>query len=106
MLTPSKDFAHHDPSTFFPYIPSDAAAGRESRRIGSVARNKALQGVFKTNTKPNAALRKQLADQLEMTPRGVQCWFQNMRAKAKYVASKEAAADAAACGKRIKTYRT
>ncbi|KAI9226039.1 MAG: homeobox domain-containing protein, partial [Piptocephalis tieghemiana] len=34
-------------------------------------------------TKPDAALRQGLAIELRMTPRMVQVWFQNRRAKAK-----------------------
>ncbi|ORX81451.1 Homeodomain-like protein, partial [Basidiobolus meristosporus CBS 931.73] len=42
-----------------------------------------LEKAFQENAKPNSAVRKELAQQLNMTPRGVQVWFQNRRAKAK-----------------------
>ncbi|KAI5185095.1 hypothetical protein NEHOM01_0600 [Nematocida homosporus] len=42
-----------------------------------------LEKTFATNIKPDAALRKALADKLGMTPRSVQVWFQNKRAKVK-----------------------
>lgn len=42
-----------------------------------------LEKTFETNVKPDASLRKTLAVQLEMTPRSVQVWFQNRRAKVK-----------------------
>lgn len=42
-----------------------------------------LEKTFETNIKPDAALRKTLADRLNMTPRSVQVWFQNKRAKVK-----------------------
>lgn len=42
-----------------------------------------LEKSFEDNAKPSASTRKTLADQLDMTPRGVQVWFQNRRAKAK-----------------------
>ncbi|KAI0790741.1 homeobox domain-containing protein, partial [Abortiporus biennis] len=38
---------------------------------------KVLEDVYKYDTKPNASLRKKLAEELNMTPRGVQVWFQN-----------------------------
>ncbi|KIP01555.1 hypothetical protein PHLGIDRAFT_55548, partial [Phlebiopsis gigantea 11061_1 CR5-6] len=44
---------------------------------------KVLEDVYKYDTKPAAALRKKLADELGMVPRGVQVWFQNRRAKEK-----------------------
>ncbi|KAI5191841.1 hypothetical protein NEMIN01_1696 [Nematocida minor] len=42
-----------------------------------------LEKTFETNIKPDAALRKALATKLRMTPRSVQVWFQNKRAKVK-----------------------
>lgn len=42
-----------------------------------------LEKTFETNVKPDAALRKALATKLRMTPRSVQVWFQNKRAKVK-----------------------
>lgn len=42
-----------------------------------------LEKTFETNIKPDAALRKALATKLKMTPRSVQVWFQNKRAKVK-----------------------
>lgn len=61
--------------------------------IGSGARNKrrrlraeetsVLLQVFEQNPKPDAATRAQLARTLSMTPRAIQIWFQNRRAKIK-----------------------
>ncbi|TIA91888.1 hypothetical protein E3P81_01746 [Wallemia ichthyophaga] len=48
-----------------------------------------LEETYQTNPKPAALIRKSLAEQLEMTPRGVQIWFQNRRAKAKAQAKKQ-----------------
>ncbi|ORX95944.1 Homeodomain-like protein, partial [Basidiobolus meristosporus CBS 931.73] len=42
-----------------------------------------LERAFQENPKPNNAVRRTLAQELSMTPRGVQVWFQNRRAKAK-----------------------
>ncbi|ORX95089.1 Homeodomain-like protein, partial [Basidiobolus meristosporus CBS 931.73] len=44
---------------------------------------KILEKAFYGNPKPNNAARRTLAQELGMTPRGVQVWFQNRRAKAK-----------------------
>ncbi|KAL1725874.1 hypothetical protein EV714DRAFT_277106 [Schizophyllum commune] len=73
-----------DYRTFFPYQPNEV----KHRRRTTSAQLKVLEGIFKTETKPNAALRNKLAVQLEMTARGVQVWFQNRRAKEKLKASK------------------
>lgn len=53
------------------------------RRRTSRAQLKILEKSFEENPKPNATVRRILAHQLDMTPRGVQIWFQNRRAKAK-----------------------
>lgn len=42
-----------------------------------------LESTFQTNPKPSSELRRSLAERLGMTPRGVQIWFQNRRAKQK-----------------------
>lgn len=44
---------------------------------------KVLEDVFSGHQHPNLLLRNQLAVQLGMTPRSVQIWFQNRRAKAR-----------------------
>lgn len=53
------------------------------RRRTSRGQFKILEKAFINNPKPNAKTRKDLAESLSMTPRGVQVWFQNRRAKAK-----------------------
>jgi hypothetical protein len=80
-----------DPSdfrAFYPYTPNEV----KHRKRTTSAQLKILEGVFKRDTKPNAALRNELAAQLDMTARGVQVWFQNRRAKEKNKAGKSAAA--------------
>lgn len=52
-----------------------------------------LNNVFETTTKPNSQVRKRLAQQLGMTPRAVQIWFQNRRAKQKRDSTESANAD-------------
>ena len=61
------------------------------RRRTSRAQFKVLERTFLENPKPNAAIRRWLAQKLVMTPRGVQVWFQNRRAKEKTVNSKKSA---------------
>ncbi|KNZ44991.1 uncharacterized protein VP01_85g6 [Puccinia sorghi] len=57
------------------------------RRRTTPAQLNILEAQFQLNCKPDVALRKQLADRLDMTPREVQVWvsifFQNRRAKTK-----------------------
>lgn len=53
------------------------------RKRTSRAQFKVLEKTFLENPKPNASVRRWLAQQLVMTPRGVQVWFQNRRAKEK-----------------------
>jgi len=42
-----------------------------------------LESVYKVEKLPGSELRKELAVKLKMTPRRVQVWFQNKRAKEK-----------------------
>ncbi|KAL0144248.1 Homeodomain-like DNA binding domain-containing transcription factor [Mucor lusitanicus] len=58
------------------------------RRRTSRAQLKVLEKSYLENPKPSAAIRRILAQKLEMTPRGVQIWFQNRRAKAKLLRRK------------------
>lgn len=44
-----------------------------------------LEDTFAVNVSPNSKLRKQLSDQLKMTDRSIQIWFQNRRAKVKHM---------------------
>ncbi|KAF8919802.1 hypothetical protein CPB85DRAFT_1248622 [Mucidula mucida] len=76
---------------FYPYTPNEV----KHRKRTTSDQLKILEGIFKRDTKPNAALRTELASRLDMTPRGVQVWFQNRRAKEKTKASKAAKAAAA-----------
>ncbi|KAI8073732.1 hypothetical protein BDF21DRAFT_495401 [Thamnidium elegans] len=58
------------------------------RRRTSRAQLKVLEKSFFENPKPSATIRRILAQKLDMTPRGVQIWFQNRRAKAKLLRRK------------------
>ncbi|KAG0440426.1 Homeobox protein HD-10 [Dictyocoela muelleri] len=53
------------------------------RKRTSKLQLKVLEKTFETTVKPDANLRKALGEQLGMTPRAVQVWFQNRRAKVK-----------------------
>lgn len=53
------------------------------RRRTSRTQFRILEAAFEDNPKPSAAKRQSLAEELSMTARGVQIWFQNRRAKAK-----------------------
>ncbi|KAG1450385.1 hypothetical protein G6F46_010477 [Rhizopus delemar] len=44
-----------------------------------------LEDTFAMNVSPNSKLRKQLAEQLQMSERSIQIWFQNRRAKVKHM---------------------
>lgn len=57
-----------DYRAFYPYTPNEV----KHRKRTTSAQLKVLESVFKRDTKPNAALRNDLAIQLSMTPRGVQ----------------------------------
>ena len=70
-LPPGVDPATVDFRTFYPYNPSEVKHRKRTTRT----QLKVLEETFKKETKPNAALRKQLASQLDMTPRGVQVRF-------------------------------
>ncbi|KAF5370793.1 hypothetical protein D9758_001950 [Tetrapyrgos nigripes] len=89
----SYPFYAMDPSAvdfraFYPYTPNEV----KHRKRTTSAQLKVLESIFKRDTKPNAALRNELAIQLDMTARGVQVWFQNRRAKEKSKATKSATA--------------
>ncbi|KAJ7783330.1 hypothetical protein B0H16DRAFT_1297213 [Mycena metata] len=75
-----------DYRAFYPYTPNEV----KHRKRTTSAQLKVLEGIFRRDTKPNAALRTELASQLNMTARGVQVWFQNRRAKEKTKAAKGA----------------
>ena len=71
MLHPYHPISPDVPSdfrAFYPYTPNEV----KHRKRTTSAQLRTLESVFKRDTKPNAALRNQLAEQLKMTPRGVQ----------------------------------
>ncbi|KAG0701358.1 hypothetical protein DFH29DRAFT_571974 [Suillus ampliporus] len=79
LFPPGVDPNTVDFRTFFPYIPNEV----KHRKRTSRTQLKVLEDIFRKDTKPNAALRKKLAAELDMLPRAVQVWFQNRRAKDK-----------------------
>jgi len=71
-------------------IPEEAPTGTKEvkrRRRLSPDETRILAEIFEQTQKPNAALRSRLAQQLDMSSRAVQIWFQNRRAKLKRDAS-------------------
>ncbi|KAG2189171.1 hypothetical protein INT44_004313 [Umbelopsis vinacea] len=74
----SANFGGHDFKPTF-YDPFEVKHRRRTTR----AQFKVLEKTFQENPKPSATIRRMLAQRLNMTPRGVQVWFQNRRAKAK-----------------------
>lgn len=61
----------------------EGADGPKKRNRTTPEQLALLEEVFAKNTTPNAATREALAEKLDMTPRSVQIWFQNRRAKVK-----------------------
>ena len=68
LIPPGMDPNQVDIRTFYPYTPNEVKHRKRTTR----AQLKVLEGVYKYDTKPNASLRKKLAAELDMTPRGVQ----------------------------------
>jgi hypothetical protein len=76
---PPMDPSAVDFRAFYPYTPNEV----KHRKRTTSTQLKTLETIFKRDTKPNGPLRVELAAKLGMTPRGVQVWFQNRRAKEK-----------------------
>ncbi|KAF9763694.1 Homeobox protein HD-10 [Nosema granulosis] len=53
------------------------------RKRTTKAQLRVLEKTFETCPRPDSLMRKKLGEQLGMTPRSVQVWFQNRRAKIK-----------------------
>jgi hypothetical protein len=71
-------------SSFFSYRPNEVKHRKRTTR----QQLKVLEETFRTTQKPDGNVRKALAAQLDMTPRNVQVWFQNRRAKDKTLAKR------------------
>ncbi|KAG8834702.1 hypothetical protein FRC17_007608, partial [Serendipita sp. 399] len=71
-------------SSFYPYRPNEVKHRKRTTR----QQLKVLEDTFRTTQKPDGNVRKSLALQLDMTPRNVQVWFQNRRAKDKTLAKR------------------
>jgi hypothetical protein len=61
----------------------DIDRGVKRRRRLTQEETSLLNDIFERTSKPNALVRKMLAERLNMSPRTVQIWFQNRRAKVK-----------------------
>ncbi|KAF8265352.1 hypothetical protein EI94DRAFT_351948 [Lactarius quietus] len=79
LIPPGVDPAKVDSKMFYTYVPNTI----KTRKRTTPAQLEILEGVFVTDKKPNAPRRKELAKKLKMSPREVQVWFQNRRAKEK-----------------------
>jgi len=68
----SRSLVQSDPAVdfraFYPYTPNEV----KHRKRTTSAQLKVLEAIFKKDTKPNANLRNELAQELDMTARGVQ----------------------------------
>lgn len=71
-------------SPFFTYRPNEVKHRKRTTR----QQLKVLEETFHKTQKPDGNVRKALALQLNMTPRNVQVWFQNRRAKDKNLAKR------------------
>jgi hypothetical protein len=78
------DGAEWKQSSFFSYRPNEVKHRKRTTR----QQLKVLEETFRTTQKPDGNVRKSLALQLDMTPRNVQVWFQNRRAKDKTLAKR------------------
>ncbi|KAG2173912.1 hypothetical protein INT44_000025 [Umbelopsis vinacea] len=65
------------------YTNLDIDRGVKRRRRLTQEETNLLNDIFERTSKPNALVRKMLAERLNMSPRTVQIWFQNRRAKVK-----------------------
>jgi hypothetical protein len=73
---------------FYNYRPNEVKHRKRTTR----AQTKILEEQFKSTDKPDAATRNDLSIRLGMTPREVQVWFQNRRAKEKKLRAQALAA--------------
>jgi hypothetical protein len=65
--------------------PSSSAPPVRKRTRATADQLSVLEDTFAVNVSPNSKLRKQLAEQLHMSERSIQIWFQNRRAKVKHM---------------------
>jgi hypothetical protein len=73
ILPPNTDPSDVDFRAFYPYVPNEVKHRKRTTR----AQLRTLEETFKIKTKPELPLRNKLAEELQMTPRAVQVWFQN-----------------------------
>eukprot|EP01130_Rhizamoeba_saxonica_P013559 TRINITY_DN579_c0_g1_i1.p1 TRINITY_DN579_c0_g1~~TRINITY_DN579_c0_g1_i1.p1 ORF type:complete len:170 (-),score=37.51 TRINITY_DN579_c0_g1_i1:60-569(-) len=66
-----------------PELTQTSGVSKKKRYRTSNEQRIVLEETFKTEKLPNIELREALAKQLNMTPRRIQIWFQNKRAKEK-----------------------
>lgn len=77
--------SHHRPSPSPEVLSNDdsARAGTRKRTRTTLNQLRVLEETFTERPSPDSKLRKQLSDDLGMSERSIQIWFQNRRAKVK-----------------------
>ncbi|KAI5189563.1 hypothetical protein NECID01_0586 [Nematocida sp. AWRm77] len=63
---------------------------KRTKERRSSTQSQFLSLLFSRNANPSSSLRKQIAEEFGMSPRSVQVWFQNRRAKEKKARKEEA----------------
>lgn len=71
------------------YQPQPSRKSKKKRHRTTPEQLRVLEEVFEYEKTPDLQLRQRLARQLNMTPRRVQVWFQNKRAKEKRMNAKK-----------------
>ncbi|TFY74150.1 hypothetical protein EWM64_g9862 [Hericium alpestre] len=84
LIPPGVDPSVVDSTMFQNYIPGAV----KTRKRTSPSQLRVLEDIFTRDKKPASSLRQELANQLDMTQREVQVWFQNRRAKDKKIREK------------------
>ncbi|KAI8642921.1 hypothetical protein BD408DRAFT_415850 [Parasitella parasitica] len=85
------DSHHHQHEQDLDDVQADSNSGTNStppvrkRTRATADQLSVLEDTFAVNVSPNSKLRKQLAEQLQMSERSIQIWFQNRRAKVKHM---------------------
>ncbi|KAI9286483.1 hypothetical protein BC943DRAFT_320787 [Umbelopsis sp. AD052] len=87
----SRDGGRPLPSAIVGSSSSNSNASTPKKRTRATPEQLAvLEKTFMTNTSPNSRMRTNLAQELGMTERSIQIWFQNRRAKVKNMAKRAA----------------
>ncbi|XP_077968737.1 uncharacterized protein LOC120344452 isoform X1 [Styela clava] len=77
------------PSSSSMLSPSDSKRSKRPRTILTTAQRRKFKASFEISQKPCRKVRETLANETGLTPRVVQVWFQNQRAKMKKIARRQ-----------------